>query len=78
MSQPRNMGGLRERLFGVLDQLIAGKVDAEAAKAAASLAQTLINSVKVQVDFERLKLESTVPSILPQMRLIAGVSGDEK
>jgi hypothetical protein len=45
--------GLRETLFKELDDLRAGKSNAQRAAAAAKLAVQIINSAKLEVDFQR-------------------------
>jgi hypothetical protein len=45
--------GLRAELFGALRDLRAGKLDVEKARAVSDLAQTMINSAKVEVDYAK-------------------------
>jgi len=71
----RTAAGLRDSLFGVLEDLRAGRIDASQAKAAATVAQTIVKSVEVQMQFERDKLESKVPSNLSDMKLIPPLHG---
>lgn len=63
------MAALRETLMEVLQGVRDGKIAPDSAKAAAAVAQTVINSVAVQIDYERLRLESKLPSVLPEMPL---------
>lgn len=65
----RTMGGMRESLFVVIDNLICGELDPSVANSITSAANCIINSVKAQVNFEVLRLDSTVPAILPAMAL---------
>lgn len=66
-----SMATLRQTLFDTLEGLKSGKLDANRANAVAKVAQTLINSVEVQIKFEQMKLDSKVPRVLPQMDLAA-------
>lgn len=47
------MDDLREALFGTIDALRQGKMDIETAKAITGVAQTLVNSAKVEVEYVR-------------------------
>lgn len=51
----RNIETLREHLFDALDSLKAGTMDTDKAKAVSDLAQTIINTAKVEVDFMRAR-----------------------
>ena len=42
---------LREALFDTIDQIKAGTMDVEKAKAITSIAQVIVNSAKAEVDF---------------------------
>lgn len=46
--------GLRVELFATLRALREGKIDVERAKAISEVAQTIINSAKVEVDYLRV------------------------
>lgn len=48
-----NIESLREHLFDALKGLKDGTVDIEKAKAMSEIAQTIINSAKVEVDYAR-------------------------
>jgi hypothetical protein len=65
----RTAAGLRERLFQALEELRDGKIDGKQAAATAQLAQTIIKSIEVQMVFEKQRLASELPSILPPMKL---------
>jgi hypothetical protein len=72
-----SMGLIRQSLFEILEGVKSGKIDYQRASAAAKVAQTLLNSVSVQIEFERLKLESEVPGKLPEMNLVSALpNGD--
>lgn len=47
-------GALREELFATLRALRAGAINVETAKAVSDVAQTIINSAKVEVDYLRI------------------------
>lgn len=64
------MSGLRDMLFETLDKLQAGKMEPGHAKTVAHLAQTILNSAQVQMEFEKLRLESVIPGVLPSMPLV--------
>ncbi len=49
-----NIGSLREHLFETLRKLEGGTMKADEAKAMASVAQTIINSAKLELDYKRL------------------------
>lgn len=66
----RTAAGLRESLFDMLEKLKSGRIDAITAKTFAVLSMTILKSVEVQIDYERLRLESKVPAHLPEMKLV--------
>lgn len=63
------MAGLREHLFDVLEQLKMGKIDGQTAGAAAKVAQAILKSAEVQMNYERMRLENLLPAVLPEMAL---------
>lgn len=65
----RDMDGLREALFDSLEKLLNGEIEATQAKAVATIALTVIKSVEVQIEYERLRIDSKVPAALPNMPL---------
>lgn len=69
----RSASGLRETLFSVIDGLLDGTVEIDVARAVTTAAHCIMNSVSTQIEFERLRLLSEVPSALPDMKLI-GIS----
>lgn len=69
MAKLHSMAGLREHLFDVLEQLKAGKLDAQTAGAAAKVAQAILKSAEVQMSYERMRLDNLLPAILPEMAL---------
>jgi len=48
-----SVDALRAELFGALRDLRAGKIDVQVAKGVSDIAQTIINSAKVEVDYLR-------------------------
>jgi hypothetical protein len=66
----RSMAGLRDALFEMMEALRAGDVDEKEARTFSQLAISAIKATEVQIDYERLRLESKVPGHLPEMRLI--------
>jgi hypothetical protein len=65
----RTSAGLRDHLFAVLEDMRAGKISAIDAKAVAAVAQTIIKSAEVQLEFEKARLADEIPAHLGQMRL---------
>jgi hypothetical protein len=65
----RTMAGLRDSLFEMMEMLKAGEVEEGVARTYSQLAITAIKSVEVQIDYERLRLDSKVPGHLPEMKL---------
>lgn len=49
-----NISGLRSHLFTAIQKLEGGTMKADEAKAMASLAQTIINSAKLELDYKRM------------------------
>ncbi len=49
----QNIDDVRRHLFAALDGLAENKMDIDRAKAISEVAQTIINSAKVEVDFIR-------------------------
>ena len=49
----KNISDLRSSMFNILDELRAGKLTVEQAKAAAEIGQVVINSAKVEIEFIR-------------------------
>jgi hypothetical protein len=73
VSAKPSMGMLRQTLFETLEGLKSGKINPNQANAIAKVAQTLVNSVEVQIKFEQMKLESQVPGKLPEMDIVAQI-----
>jgi hypothetical protein len=69
------MAGLRSTLFETIDQLRSGVIDDKTAKSVAVLSQTILNSAQVQMDYEKLRLDSMVPGSLPEMPLVPKLKG---
>jgi len=69
------MAGLRDTLFDTIDQLRDGSIDVSTAKSVAVLAQTILNSAAIQMQYEKMRLESEVPSTLPEMPLTPKLKG---
>lgn len=53
----RTSAGLREALFTSMEQLRAGDIEAMDAKAMASLAREIVNTVRLEIEVQRLRLE---------------------
>lgn len=54
MDENNNLNDLRCHLFGAIKKLEAGSIDANTAKAIASLSQTILNSAKLQLEYQQL------------------------
>ncbi|MCC7041072.1 MAG: hypothetical protein IT516_12260 [Burkholderiales bacterium] len=62
----RNIENLREHLFDALDALKDGTMDVARAKAVSDIAQTIINSAKVEVDFMRARGDDRSTGFVPE------------
>jgi len=51
--------GLRDMLFDEIDLLRSGKIDSARARVTANLAKQIIESIRVQVQFQRVMVEQT-------------------
>jgi len=49
----KNISDLRDAMFDTLEQLKAGKITVDQAKAISEIGQVIINSAKVEVDYIR-------------------------
>lgn len=56
---------LRAALFDTLDELRAGRMTVEQAKAVSEVAQTIINTAKVEVDYCRVTEQRSGSGFLP-------------
>ena len=72
---------LRAQLFRALEDLREKKIDADRAKAISQLAQTIINSAKVEVDYMRVSktrgtgfIEPFIPGTPARPRIVNGRS----
>lgn len=54
MADNKNMGDLRNKLFECLTDIQDRKINVQEAKAICEVAQTIINSVKVEVDYMKV------------------------
>lgn len=54
----RSASGLRDVLFGTIEDLRAGRLDVAKANAIAKTAETILKSVETQIAFERLRMDS--------------------
>lgn len=72
----KNINDLRTALFETMQDVRSGKLDVNKAKAVTDLAQTIVNTAKVEVDFIRAT-DSTADSgfISKAERLPKGVTG---
>lgn len=64
---------LRNHLFEALEMLKDGEMDIDRAKAVSGVAQTIINSAKVEVDYLRLTEQRSGTQFIPD----EGGRGDE-
>lgn len=73
----KTVDDLREHLFATLDGLRAGTIDVERAKAISEVAQTIINSARVEVEAARLVDAGEAPKFLggDTKALPAGING---
>ena len=60
-STKNNIKGLQDHLFNAIKKLEGGTMNSEQAKAMAQLAQTIINSAKLEIDYK--KMLSDTPSV---------------
>jgi hypothetical protein len=54
---PKTTEGLRDLLFDEIEALRQGKIDASRARTTANLAKQIIESIRVQVQFQRVMVE---------------------
>lgn len=66
----RTMSGLRDAMFEVLEEVKERRLDPEIGQCCAGIAKVIIESVKVQLLYEQLRLADKVPSHLPNMNLL--------
>jgi hypothetical protein len=64
MSTSKTVDDLRDHLFATIAGLRDGSVDVEKARAISDVAQTIINSAKVEVDAARLAGRDQAPKFL--------------
>lgn len=70
-----DINGLRSTLFDILQDVKSGKIDLDRAKVANDTAQTIINTVKAEVDFMRATGNTTATDFIPhQQDAPAGVA----
>ena len=65
----RSAVGLREALFDQLEKLGSSEIGPQEASAFSKLAAEIIRCTEMQLRFEKMRLESQVPSNLPSMNL---------
>lgn len=63
----RTIETLRDHLFDALDALKAGSMDVDHAKAVSDIAQTIINSAKVEVEFMRARGSDRSTGFVPEL-----------
>lgn len=67
---------LRAHLFATIEGLRSGKVDTDQARAISEVAQTIINSARVEVDAAKLSGSQQAPQFLaPPKVLPPGITG---
>ena len=78
----RSAVGLREALFDQLEKLDSSEISSQQASAFSKLAAEIIKCTEMQLRFEKMRLESQVPSNLPEMNLgespLKALSSDKK
>ena len=78
----RSAVGLREALFKQLEKLDNSEISPQDAAAFSKLAAEIIRCSEMQMKFEKMRLESQVPSNLPSMNLgeppLKALSSDKK
>ena len=65
----RSAVGLREALFDQLEKLDNSEITTQEATSFSKLAAEIIRCTEMQLRFEKMRLESQVPSNLPEMNL---------
>lgn len=77
----RTSAGLREALFDAIENLRAGNIEASDGKAIASLSQQICNTVSLEIDVAKLRMQYPadakliVPSPLPLGQSIGPKTG---
>lgn len=66
----RTAAGLRDGLFEMLEALKSGKVDAKAAQSYAQLSMTILKSLEVQMQYEKMVRAKELPEALPDLELV--------
>lgn len=66
----RTMSGLRNGLFELYEDVRDKRCDVEIGRTCMGIAKVIVDSVKVQIAYEQLRLKSEVPSHLPDMKLL--------
>lgn len=66
----RSTAGLRDALIRMMEKLESGECDVQQAKAFAMLGLAVVKSCEVQLNFERLRLDSKIPAVLSDMKLV--------
>jgi len=66
----RTASGLSDAMFETLELLKAGKITANDAKAAASIAMVILKGAEVRLLFEQLRQQSEIPQHLSDMALV--------
>lgn len=75
MSQPNNIEALREVLFQTIAGVRDGSLSLDKAKAVGNLAQVIVNSAKVEVDFIEATNSAGSGFMAPSKQLPAGITG---
>lgn len=72
----RSASGLRDVLFGTIEDLRAGRLDVAKANAIAKTAEMILKSVETQIAFERLRIDSKREINLERLPFTANAVGD--
>lgn len=66
----RTLAGVREALFDQIDALRAGTADTETSKAVAELAKGILDSAKIQLEFEKAWADKKIADKLRAIELV--------
>ncbi|MEI7446592.1 MAG: hypothetical protein WCK28_17010 [Burkholderiales bacterium] len=78
MSEKKNVDDLRDALFATIEGLRSGTMDIERARAISEVAQTIVNTAKVEVEAAKLAGVDSAPAFLDGARDVTpppGITG---